>query len=345
MLDKELKKRILRNIPDIQGPGLLKGRMGLCVYLFVMGRKRKDEKMSRMAEGILRQILGNLQSCGSLDFAEGLTGEALGLTYLVQENYVEGDVNDILLEVDQCIFKKVSGCFSFPCERTGHDLPMLDVLLYEICRYRQIESPCHKKLVMETIIEVFNWIYQHRTNAFYEEPFPFSLQYDICIYMAELLQIMQLGIERERIARIFREMKYFLFSHCPRFHGNRLYLATVAAYVARELADEEWQAYSDELAGKTDVSEIFEVELLDKDIFLTDGIVGAWVLVQLYNKIHSTQKIRVELDSVKERIVNSSFWDKILIDKVSLLPHYSLDGFCGIDLFLNYIQDMQAYGK
>lgn len=112
MLDNELKKRILRSVLGIESPGLLNGKMGLCVYLFVMGRKMEDGKMSQMAEDILRQILGNLRSCSSLGFAEGLTGEALGLAYLVRENYVEGDVNDILLEVDQCIFKKVSGNFT-----------------------------------------------------------------------------------------------------------------------------------------------------------------------------------------------------------------------------------------
>ena len=42
----------------------------------------------------------------NFDLTNGITGIAIGLTYLVKHNYVEGDINEILSEVDAKVYQK-----------------------------------------------------------------------------------------------------------------------------------------------------------------------------------------------------------------------------------------------
>jgi len=190
-----------------------------------------------------------------------------------------------------------------------------------------------------TIIKLFNWIYINREDTFYNEPLPFSLRFPICIYLWELSEIYNLGIEKERIIHILNEMKYFLFSQRPILHANRLLLMVISLLIANTIKDEDWTSFSDDLRENICWQRILKEEILDKNIFPINGLIAIWLISTFYNKINGEERIKLDREYYKQRIINSSFWERIQYDKNFLMNHYSLDGYCGVKLFLISLED------
>lgn len=105
MLTKQLEEKLFDAVSQIDGVSLLDGAMGSCVSLFVLGKLEKNTVHKEHAENILERVLSELQCVNCLELEKGITGIALGLSFLIKEKYVEGDVNEVLEMVDSFIYK------------------------------------------------------------------------------------------------------------------------------------------------------------------------------------------------------------------------------------------------
>lgn len=82
-------------------PGLLNGKMGLCIYLFRTGRVTKKSKYEMFATSLLEEIYDDIFKRSDFGFGNyGALGVAIGIHFLTQEGYIEGDSNEILSEID-----------------------------------------------------------------------------------------------------------------------------------------------------------------------------------------------------------------------------------------------------
>lgn len=336
MLTKNLEERIEKALQQLCYPSLLKGDMGVCVYYFIMGRMRNDSQLTYKGELVLEKIMSSMGRYKKLCIEEGITGVALGVVYLLHNNYVKGDVNEILREVDSYVYKGIEVILENEKSSTDIKLPFLDVLIYFWVRLGQVENVARKSLYRRLVVCLLNHIYLHRTDSFYQESLPFNLGKESYGFMVILAKIYEQGMERERIGRIFNEMKPFLFSNIPLLHANKLQLMTVARWVGKCIGDSEWLDFSDKLSEGICLRNIMEVELTDKCILPMTGVIGVWILQETNHRMGFPVKIYIE--ELKRRIITSSLWDRIEKDGEYLSNCYSLDGYCGIKILLEYLE-------
>lgn len=335
MLTKELEYKINKALQQFSFTGLLKGDMGVCIYYFVSGRMKHNLQMTQLGEATLKKIMSKMEQNKNLFMEEGITGIAMGISFLLKYKFVEGDVNDVLQDIDDHIYK--GACILLEKEATFNiKLPILDLLIYFIVRYIDVISPVRKKLYLRFIEHLFNYIYIHRQDNFYQETFPFNLKKEQYLLIGALVWIHQLGIAQERIENIFHEMELFLFSCYPVLHANRFHLMTVARCVGKFIHIPEWINFAERLAENIDMRYILEYELTDKNIMPQTGVIGIWLL-QKFN-VWMGFDINDENYDFEKRIVESSLWERIEHDGEFFSNYYSLNGYCGIRLFLDYLK-------
>lgn len=337
MLTPEFEARIMDALTQIKYSSFLNGDMGVCIFFFKKGKEENNPKFTSEAENILTRIIEEIGSNPRFDITTGITGIAIGISYLVKNKYVEGDINEILSEVDAKIYKK----FCLKTNFGGYSemkLPLTDILLYYIIRYEETKSENMKELQKRIISDLINWIYIHRDSSFYDEPFPFSLtEYKICTYLYELGLLYSRGFEKERIIHILLEMEYYLFSRYPTLHSNRLMLTTAVAYVSDKTGLEEWKEYAINLRRSINLNHIYEQEMFDKNIFPINGLIGIWLTAEFYNNIEGFEPIHLEKKFYIQRIINSSAWERMTYDNDFTMKYYAIDGYCGVRLFLDYL--------
>lgn len=204
-------------------------------------------------------------------------------------------------------------------------------------RLKEIEDEDLKTLFKRHIGELLNYMYINRPTTFYSEPLPFSLKSAVCLYLIVLAIAYSWNIEKERILLILQEMKFTLFAQRPLLQLNRLWLMIVALFVFCKTQDEEWKRYAESLKPEIDIKNILETELFDKCIFPSNGIIAIWFVLKFYAKIANDVDIVIDDKWVVTRIKESSVWNKFEKDLCFLEDNYSLDGYCGVKLFLDYI--------
>lgn len=334
---KNLEKEIESIVYAKGSLGLLKGKMGVCIAWFVLGERKEESLYTQKAQNLLQQILSAFSFNNCLDLQDGLTGIALGLNFLVQKGYVEGDVNKLLRHIDAHIYKV--GCQAMEMNLQGKDVgAMVDILLYETVRYKNIENPIWKECCRRFMMALMNHIYINRTTTFYEESMPFCLKNHLVQYLWTLMELRKMGIEKKRIEHILSEMPYRMFAHVPHLHPNRLLLFVVVSKIAQETNLSPWIDYANLLKKTINLDNVLSKDIYDKNIFVMNGIAGVYLLAD-YCRQHLGIDIPLNAVDIQERIDNSSAWERMEQDEEFLKKFYSLNGYCGIKLFLKYLEN------
>lgn len=81
-------------------PGLWNGKMGIAVLFYHYARCFGDKDVEKMGEHIIDNIFSHINPDMPRNFAHGLTGIGAGIEYLVQNNFMEGDTDDALQDID-----------------------------------------------------------------------------------------------------------------------------------------------------------------------------------------------------------------------------------------------------
>lgn len=97
-LEDLLRYGVLR-AEELENPGLYNGKLGMAIFFYEYSRYSSDALYEQFADEIMDSVL-TLPDSLSFRFSDGLTGIGWGITYLLKEGFIEGDIDDILSEVD-----------------------------------------------------------------------------------------------------------------------------------------------------------------------------------------------------------------------------------------------------
>ena len=104
MKHKENLRDLLRfgllRTEELKNPGLYNGKQGTIILFYEYSRYSGDILYEQFAEEMMDTIL-ELPDSLPFRFADGLTGIGWGITYLLREKFIEGDIEEILSEVDE----------------------------------------------------------------------------------------------------------------------------------------------------------------------------------------------------------------------------------------------------
>jgi len=264
-----------------------------------------------------------MQILFSIDFYRYLTfvgaKTAMWVNFLVKQNYVKGNINQVLCEMDNVLFRRMTSFNNqqmLNCEFAG----FLYIFYYLFLRLEQLKINTNNRFLMEELtIKAFNDVYSSINSSFFDEPVLFNLDYKLPPFLFILSKIFY----NYRIDEVIKEIAGIIQSRFPALHANRLYLLWGLVRLKQVTGFKFWDEQINIIYNNIDISRIIENELRNKQVFIKDGVAGIYLLLKdLENteyKLFYNPKILIR------RIYSSDIWNEI-----AKQPLTFVDGLSGL---------------
>ena len=327
-LNKNLFEAVKNNYPI----GLAYGKMGLIIYLYSLYQYTQDVGYKEYAERLLDILLEKeLFRDTILTFEDGLCGISFGLEYLIQKSYIDGDINKLSKEIDGLLYYQVSFDNIDKC----YDLSELSYLLcyinHRIDSIHDIEELfIMKKLSMKVINKVDTLL----DSSFFLEPCSFSLfSYCLPVLLHSVIGLLKKDICNIRIMKVLEHISFYLFSHQPNIHLNRLYLFC-SILPARNISL-EWNSYVENMKKNIDIDRILHFEIKNRNIYISNGFPFLYILLEYLKMYFPEYAFKYNPQDIYHRIIFSEAWEELKNKSYYFQIHKGLlNGFPGSILTL-----------
>ena len=101
--DQRIVNALLLNGSFINNLGLMNGKMGIAIYFFHLTRQTNDQIYEGYAGELIDEIYEEITSYTAVDFENGLAGIGWGIEYLVQNGFIDADINEALADLDRAL--------------------------------------------------------------------------------------------------------------------------------------------------------------------------------------------------------------------------------------------------
>lgn len=338
----EIIRKELRHIKN-ENIFLQHGAMGHCIFWFWYARKTGNVEYEKDAMLNLETVYESVSTKSFLEINNGLAGIGLGICYLIENNYIEGEPDRLLKDIDDHIYRTViCGIDNNKNNIASYENTLLDVMLYISFRLKASIKKANEKIVMQHfLILMLDKLYQNHSLSFYEEPLPASTSYKLAKFMFVLTEIHKLNIYNHRIERILNEMKINLFSRIPICHSNRLYLFCALNELTCEIRlDDSWNTYIDFLRKNISIPIIVNQEIRSNNMFITKGLSGIYLMLKFCNR--KQVLIPYSLEDIFNRLMGSTIWKLVESPSDYNDSLSGLDGFTGLIMILDDIENKLA---
>ena len=109
MVSFTLKQRMLHHLIlhafQQNNMGLLDGRMGTAITLFLIGRDVEEKACAILAEKLVDSIVEGIRKDMPIYFSNGLCGICWGIDFLLNEGFIKGNSGEICHEMDKAIMQ------------------------------------------------------------------------------------------------------------------------------------------------------------------------------------------------------------------------------------------------
>lgn len=135
----------------------MRNRMGKTIALFRLYRDTGEEEWSMRAEELLDDIWNECTGDMSLAYEDGLCGIGAGIEYLIQNDFVEGDADEVLAEIDSRVCAVINARPPFDLSIGQGILGLACYLYHRLCYRKDSEMPVVLNL-KEYTIYLIDWI-------------------------------------------------------------------------------------------------------------------------------------------------------------------------------------------
>lgn len=104
MQDK-IANALLLSSSFIDNLGLLNGKLGISIYFFHLARYTNNKIFEKYAEELIDELCDEISVSTPLDFTDGLAGIGWGIEYLVQNNFIDANTDEVLLDFDNVLLE------------------------------------------------------------------------------------------------------------------------------------------------------------------------------------------------------------------------------------------------
>lgn len=335
---ENLNVKLFRLLPSMP-LGLFNGKMGYTLYFYILSRYTKNVEYENIARELLDDIYTKISDIEGIDFETGLAGVGMGLRYLIKEKYVSGNINVILRDVDDFIFRKLN---DYDYYKKVDCLSLIYIIYYLCLRYKdQINE---QKLFLEELITcTFNKLYSKINDMFFEEPPSYDFNYKTPLFLALLGEIFKLNFLNYRILRIMPEISYKIRSIYPVLHANRLYILWGITHLDNAMGSDLHKGYANFLKGNINIKTIFTEELMDKNLFFKNGVSSLYFMINsMENVVFDEKEVNYMENEIFNKIETSDIWG-VLKNSDFLYWRYvePIDNF-NIVYILNLITDRKS---
>lgn len=250
---------------------------------------------------------------------------------MIRQNFVVGDANKLLGEIDDLLFKRIA----FTKIESTYSSPQLIHFLYYIHKRLVIQANDNERFPFEGMgIKMVNILANLIDASFFEESYTFSIyQYHVPVLMKTLSCFIQHDFYKDRIQKILERLSLYLFAHLPHLHLNRLYL--LWGMLPLREGNPDWHRYEDELRKSIDLDRIYEEEIKGRNIYINNGYAFLYFLLESINRDFPEYAIPFNPRSIYDRINSSDAWDALAENDYYYDIHRGLlNGFPGAVLAL-----------
>ena len=101
-----IARHILIHSSFLQDPGLYHGKMGIVLFLVHYARYSNEMIYEDFADILLDDIFKQTNIHLPINLENGLCGIGWGIEYLLQHNFMEGDSDEILVDIDHKVMER-----------------------------------------------------------------------------------------------------------------------------------------------------------------------------------------------------------------------------------------------
>ena len=239
------------------GPGLFHGCTGISLFYYHLAKLTGNFGYHEIADDLVDRIFSDLNLMAPPDFEKGLAGIGWGIEYLVQNNFAEGNTDEILEDVDNKIFKLLNeetlNSFELTNGLTGY-------LFYLISRLknRTPDDSMAKQINRELMILIINKLYDLVTPQFpfIVKDFFFDLFWRFPVVLFALVEAFKLNIYNQKIICMIEQWLPNFEAYIPSLQINRLYMATILKQIHSQIPEDRLEKQIKLLLFSTDFKAI-----------------------------------------------------------------------------------------
>jgi len=173
----KIANTLVVNKQNLDRIGLLKGLTGSALFLYQYSCYTKNETYNILADDILDDIFESLKNINVYDIEYGLSGIGWCVEYLILNNFVEGESDEVLEDIDIRLFDVLK---NKKLENNNIDIPLLNHGLYILSR---IKNKSTTENQLEIIKNILNQIDISLDN---EDPYPIVYLNSIIYFLFSL---------------------------------------------------------------------------------------------------------------------------------------------------------------
>lgn len=321
---------IIKNKYNSIESGLLYGKAGLALYYAHLSSI--DKSYYGIYKKIIDDILSNIDEHTPIEFSRGLLGIAITIDF-ISKFYNNRTTDNILDDIDAVIYSKLD--IDDDRNFVSLDLAAEALLYYSLHIKYGVKNKTKKEIFTMKAISLLEYINRKKTNVFFQEKIPSQIFTSEFFFLYSLASLYEQGIYRTRIIHICDELIYELAASLPMLQFNcliRTFLVSKIISIISPLTD-KWKYVQNVLINSISVEQLFNIELKDKQIHFTDGLTGAFLLIEQINILCKKTIINISWDYYYTKIINSSI--KQHFEKENL-PIYDMgiNGFWGVNYCL-----------
>ncbi len=311
----------------------------LCIYFYILSDYKKNQ-YQKIAGKLLDDVFNSVDSINSIDLKYGLPGIGLGIRYLIDKKYVNGNVNQVLKDIDDKVFKSL-------CNTTlvdSYDPLFLIYQLYYISVRLEDQKPGSESgyLFQELAIQTINQLYAKIDIQFFKEPMIYMFENTLPLFLIVLSKIYPLIPYKDKIKKILDEYSYEVLSIYPKLHVNRLYLWYGMSRIAGFYNNEAWIKHTDLLKKDIDLKNIINHELKNRNVFFANGLGSVLFFINEYSRQTGINELENHKKDIMQKIESSDVWELAINDSAYLIKNWGLhNGICGALLAFKHFNLIQ----
>lgn len=171
------------------------GKMGEVINLYNQYKETNEEKWEIIAGNLLDEIIEGCDNHLPLDYGSGLCGIGVGIEWLIQNNYIEGDADNILAEIDWKILY-ASNARNITQTSICHGILGIAYYIYYRLYYRKEAETSVTLTLKEYSIYLLDWMEEilrdeEKEKDYKEFYFILILFHQLDIYNSKVIKLLE----------------------------------------------------------------------------------------------------------------------------------------------------------
>ncbi len=238
--------------------GLFKGQMGICLALFE--DCAKDERLQHTAEELLSNICSQIDKTEDLTFSNGISGIGWAISRLHSEGFIEGNIDEILVDVDASIYRHV---YDPTTQLLDVSLAngILGYTIYAVERIKHADNNSEsmqirllKELTRKLIDRLFVTLPQSLSRIGMDVYT--TILWDIPIAFLLFKDIIDLNIYPNKIENMLKSWEVYLTNRIPHYEINKLAYLTALYKLNQSVNCEKWSRLTNDRLRFIDFNKI-----------------------------------------------------------------------------------------